>query len=689
MKGSLIVPRVILPQVVTYLSEFDTFHVSEEMNSPPDAQVDHLALHAYRLYIDVEEILKELHVKSDIGLIETLTKGARIEKEKFSAKDWADFVARLDAEGKPLVEEFKRVLLEKRELQKQIDENEALLETLALLPHLSVDLDIINRLRRFHLILSIVSAKDLNELRLSLPGDIFISSSIDPARDAVLITTFKEGADRVEKALRSFEIKPLEIPDRLPQNPAEALQAIRSALEGQNNRMRELKGTIHTHLERSSRKLISLKEGAKTAYDVLIGVKKVGSLKRFAVLTGYFPASREIEFKESFGRWLLFMKKIETNEHKVTPETGDGNGTPPIAPTFMKNRSLVRAFENITLNQGPPKYGEVDPTPLIMLTFPVFYGIMFGDLGHGLILILFGMLLYSRGSSSIKPWGIMLTVAGVSAATVGLMIGEIFGFAVGEFIPGLDHPLLELVERVHGVTTFNTEAVTIILQASIIIGIAHLMIGFGLDVFKAFREKEYVEAYTEKLPTFLMYLFGIIFALAFIGAGNSFSGLFTKQNPIPMLNIPVAQAVTISLPIILVSVVVLIIGKPVAIVTKKIPKDSIAMSAVMGVVEFLIRIVEFLANTMSYARLGILLLVHAALLMVLNRAVSLPLPLAIPMLVIFNILIMMLEGLIVYIQDLRLHLYEWFTKFYEGTGVLFHRLKPNPVYLDIEWENGD
>jgi len=142
----------------------------------------------------------------------------------------------------------------------------------------------------------------------------------------------------------------------------------------------------------------------------------------------------------------------------------------------------------------------------------------------------------------------------------------------------------------------------------------------------------------------------------------------------------------ISLPIIFISIIVLILGKPAAIIAGKIPKDSIAMSLVMGVVEFLIRIVEFLANTMSYARLGILLLVHAALLMVLNRAIALPLAISIPMLIIFNILIMLLEGLIVYIQDLRLHLYEWFTKFYDGTGTIFRSIKPETIYLDIDWE---
>lgn len=685
VKANLIVPRSTLPQVITDLTEFDTFHVSEKKEgTPSDPQIDSLSLQAYRLFLDIDDILKALNVQSEIGLIETLTKGIKVEKEKFKASDWADFISRIEAEGKPLVEEFKAILNERSELQKKISDNVVLKETFDLLPHLSVDLNVIGRLRRFHIILSIVSAKDMQELSRSLPEDIFISTPIDSERNAIVVATSKEGAERVDKVLRSFEVRPLEIPERLPQSPAEALKVINQELKGQNLRLQELNQMLDANLKRSERKLVSLREGAKTAYDVLTEVKKAGDLKRFAVITGFYPTTRDAEFKQKFSSWLLFTEKVAFAEHHYGAE--ESGETHPVVPTLIKNRSLIKSFENITLNQGPPKYGEVDPTPLVMLTFPIFYGIMFGDFGHGVVLMLFGLLLYARGSSSLKPWGIMLTVAGLSAAVVGLLIGEVFGFAVGELIPVYQHPVLELVERLHGTTTFNTEAVTTILQASIIIGIIHLTIGFGLDVFKAVRDKEYVEAVIEKIPTLLMYLFGIIFALAFIGAGNSFAGLLTKTNPIPLLGLPVSQATIISLPVILVSVVTIIIGKPVAIILKKVPKDSIAMSAVMGIVEFLIRVVEFLANTMSYTRLGILLLVHAALLMVLNRAVSLPLPVAVPMLVIFNIMIMMLEGLIVYIQDLRLHLYEWFTKFYAGTGTMFRRLKPHPVHLDIEWE---
>lgn len=679
VKVTLLSPRDEISKVTTDLSNFEMFHaIKQGTGSPSDSFVDDISLRALRVFLRLDEILKELDIK-EVGLIETLTKGNKIEKENFKAKDWSDFISKIEIEAKPIIDEITTLISEKNSLKKIIEENESLKNAFNMLSGISIDLDDMNSLKKFKIVFSVLSVKDLKEVKKSLIDHVTISTTLTQNRSAILIATSIEDSDNIEKILRSFEIKTFEIPERLPQNIADAQNIVIKDLDSQKKRLEDINGLLKSILEKSTQKILSLREGSKTVNDIFTSIKKVGDLKRFALIRGYIPKRCITEFRKQFGNWIFFTEEVVHNDHDNKAESSS-------APTLMKNLPFIRSFETITLTQGPPKYSEVDPTPLIMLTFPIFYGIMFGDLGHGIILTLFGLLLYVRGNNSTKQWGVMLTVAGLSASVVGWSIGEVFGFGIGEVIPSFGHPILEIVERHHGITSFNNEAVTTILQVSIILGIIHLTIGFGLDVFKALREKVFVEAITEKIPTFIMYISGVIFALAFLGAGNNFEGLLTLQNPIPLLGIPVSQATLISLPIFIIATLVLILGKPIAIILNKTPKDSLAMALVMGIVEFIIRIVEFLANTMSYARLGVLLLVHAALLMVLNRAVSLPLAVSIPMLIVFNILVMMLEGLIVYIQDIRLHLYEWFTKFYEGTGFIFRKMKPEPTYFDVEWE---
>ena len=63
-------------------------------------------------------------------------------------------------------------------------------------------------------------------------------------------------------------------------------------------------------------------------------------------------------------------------------------------------------------------------------------------------------------------------------------------------------------------------------------------------------------------------------------------------------------------------------------------------------------------------------------------------PAMIPLWIVGNLGVMALEGLIVYIQDIRLHLYEWFTKFYEGAGMSFTKIVPQTMYIKIKWQHG-
>lgn len=105
---------------------------------------------------------------------------------------------------------------------------------------------------------------------------------------------------------------------------------------------------------------------------------------------------------------------------------------------------------------------------------------------------------------------------------------------------------------------------------------------------------------------------------------------------------------------------------------------------------FLGKTVECLAHTISYARLGIMLLVHAALLLTVNNSFAsmggFSSPTGAAMIIGGNIGIMMIEGLIVYIQSLRLHLYEFFTKWYDGGSQPFKQVVPEMLYNQLVWK---
>ena len=418
-----------------------------------------------------------------------------------------------------------------------------------------------------------------------------------------------------------------------------------------------------------------LYETSTTAHKVLNQMRRSGDLKRFGIIRGYVPTQYTSLFSKRFSHWISFTERVGKIEHGETHP-----------PTLSTNKGITKAFDKITANQGPPVYTEVDPTPILSITFPIFFGIMFADLGHGLVLLAFSIFLYMRGSPDLKKWATIFMLSGISASIGGVMIGEFFGFGIKKIIPQLGFfEVLEVVDHAHH--SLSLEAIMTLLVFSWVLGIIHIGIGLTLNIVSGIKERDGVELLIEKIPTFFLFVFSVLFGLSFVGAGLGFGQMFTSTNPLPLIPfLTTSQGTVISLSGALPMIGILMFGKAVAIKMGKIHGESFGDAIMMNPIETLFeKLPGFLANTISYARLGILLVVHAALLIATNMGWNLGL-VGIPIIIVSNILIIMLEGLIVYIQTLRLHLYEWFTKFYDGTGEPFQKLVPETNRVKINWK---
>ncbi|MDG6902104.1 MAG: hypothetical protein JRM80_09110 [Nitrososphaerota archaeon] len=673
MKVTIISPRSEYGEVAKALAKFEDFHPAENTAESFDPGVQELTVKAVRLFSQADQAAKDLGLKLMPGQMDMVFGGVKVPRSDFEASTWEDLLDKADAQLSPIAAETSRLKAALQKAMKDEADTEALTEALQAVSGFSSDLTGISDLSLFRAVVSTVDLEKLEEFKNSLPGAILLSQPVSKERALVLVAVEAADETKLDKAMKLLELKPLGIPSDFPQNPAGAYRKAAAQHDAAVAEREKLEGQIAEAKERYATPLLAVRELTEAARSLLDEARVSGGMNRMAMFSGYVPAKRGAEMKEAFDRWIVHTEELdEPGEH---------------TPTLMENSRWESVFRPITLEQGTPGRAEVDPTPIVSYVFPAFFGMMFGDVGHGLLLSLFMLFVRQRSTGSTRRWANIFLVAGISATLFGVLFGEFFELSLYSFVP--IPAAVEIIHRVAGSPdTFyfsgTWSGVDLVLIVSVLIGVGHLTTALALDVYESVKEHNRIELFLERVPALTMYVSGVGYGLSFIGAGYTFNVL-TSSAPNPLLAIPNNVLGAVSLAVLIPSMVVLFAGKGVAIAMGKLKEGSVAGALSNGGLEVFERISQFLSNTISYIRLGVMLLVHAALLLVVNMKMPLSDPVNIVPWVIFNLLILAFEALIVYIQDLRLHLYEFFTKFYPGSGVPFRKIFPDRARVKINW----
>ena len=698
-KITLILPRVESAQAISRLAEFQWFHPVSTSSEHSEPNLDNLLLRSQKLYQSVDEIVRSLGIQVSIGIIDTMIKGAKKEKKEFKVAELESLIVKLEVESKTLVEESLAVLNEQALLKRQLEEFNTLKDALNVVSGLQVNLNRIGEGRWFYSSMYIINTKDFPEIQRSLPEIALITIQLNDFESALFAVSAKDEADRINKVIRSFDANPFVIPPNLPQNPKSAYEYVLAKISELIKKKKEVDSQITKITADITPKILSVHEGAKVSRDVLETLRKPGGLRKFAIIQGFIPDIMAAKFRRVTNKWFTIVEDVPESESLNNQgDNGMKKDDPQPKPTLFVNGRYLRSFEPITLTQGLPKPGELDPTPMIAFIFPILYGLMFGDLGQGAIIASVGALFRIRGVGNLRQWGTLLLACGISAMIVGLIVGEAFGWHIRE-MPGGEVLKSTGFIGILNAAEFTQQNVLTILTISINIGILHLISAFSLSIYKGVKEGKTFEVLTQRVPVLIMYMSIISIMLAAVGANYQVLEMFSSQNPTPLFSNIAGDWVTVELtakiafPILLGSMVIQIIAIPLGAKLGKIHvHGSVGEELFMTVIEvMLIRLVELFANTISYTRIGIMLLVHVALMGTANGGVEFFMSegnpgIAIGLLILGNIGVMMMEGLLVYIQALRLHLYEWFTKFYEGSGTSFKKIVPELLYTSIIWE---
>lgn len=315
------------------------------------------------------------------------------------------------------------------------------------------------------------------------------------------------------------------------------------------------------------------------------------------------------------------------------------------APVKLKRRAFGGVFNTILNMYGLPSGGETDPRLFLAISYTLFFGIMFGDVGQGACMVLIGWLLWKKTGGSI--WRIF-SVCGVSSVIFGLVYGSCFGFE--ELFPWGGFHVLE-----------GDNLMTMLLLA-VALGAVVIVCCMVLNIVNSLRRRDYQSGLFG--PNGLC---GMVFYIAVLALVVSlYSGLFA----FPSLCIWLC----IVLPLLLIWV-----GEPLGELAagnpewKKAKLGDVLMTGFFDIFE---SILSYLSNTMSFLRVGAFAISHAGMMMVVFLIADVCKGAAgnILVLVLGNAFVAVLEAGLVSIQIIRLQFYEMFGRYYSGRGKAFEPL---------------
>ena len=339
----------------------------------------------------------------------------------------------------------------------------------------------------------------------------------------------------------------------------------------------------------------------------------------------------------------------------------------------MKNFFLFRPFETITRMYGSPTYSEIDPTPLIAFTFPLLFGLMFGDIGHGLVLIisgLIGAIKFRKRGGDLVNFCWIIFYCGWASFFVGFLYGEFLGHHEIEIFGNVLLHLEPIQIPILNITLYNPLGnIMNVFKFAVLIGVFHINLGWFIQFLNYWKQKRKYLGFSDSLMKILLLTGG---AILILGIGFDIMGKWITP-PYPIL-------------LVVIPGLLLLLLKPLGKIFKisYLQEESFGSLLGEGSMEAFDTVLSVMSNVASYIRLLALALAHIALLTSINAMMGLIGGEGIGVEIINfiggifgNMIVILLEGLLVFLNAIRLHFYEFFFKFFQGSGIEYF-----PFYLD-------
>ncbi|MCM8759234.1 MAG: hypothetical protein NC906_05625 [Candidatus Omnitrophica bacterium] len=434
--------------------------------------------------------------------------------------------------------------------------------------------------------------------------------------------------ERIKKEIGWLPLPPdVPISSRAVDEYKEEIEKLRDEIEHTNRK-------IQQEIERNREILNKIATSIEIFQKISLARSNTLSTETSIFISGWIPENK---------KKMLLEKIVEADPIaycQCIPAEKTGVLTEQI-PVYFKHNRFLKPFELIVQTYGLPRYKTLDPTPFVAFSFLLMFGAMFGDIGHGAVFVIAGLLMLWKLKGSFSQVGYLVSYTGISSVIFGILYGSFFGI---EFRPVWINPM----ENISG-----------IFRTCIIIGVIILTAGIILNIINKIISRDKTGLLFDKA--------GILSGLAFWTAA-AMAGLYLGKAGGILIKVFGA---------IFLTAIFTIFSK--VIIDSIKHGDGILVGFIEGILHVFEIMMGYLANTVSFIRIAAFSLNHIGFFMTIfaisdllkNSGIGW---LSLPTIILGNIFVIVLEGLVVMIQTLRLNYYEFFSRFFAPGSISFQPL---------------
>ncbi len=489
--------------------------------------------------------------------------------------------------------------------------------------------------------ISVRNYEELAEALLDYNTVEILKSSADKNSTYIIIISTLDVSEEVDNLLLDKGFTPVNIPtngvvsheiestNRIISNRQEQIKENRVKLSGYSKYLGDLRAYA-AYLKNAKNRI--------NAEEQFLNSKKVDFIE------GYVPTDREGDFISTLNKTLGEDYYMEIN-----PADRDD----PNVPILLKNNIFVQPFESLTEMYAMPRYNEIDPTPLFAPFYFIFAGMMVGDIGYGLILLIgciIGLKIFNLDKGTRRMAGFLLLLS-ISTIIWGVVYGSFFGDLLGDSFPY--KPFIN-----------PSEDYMKMIGLSLGLGVFHIFFALGIKAYMYFRDGKPLDA---------LYDVGFWY-MALIGAGVALGGSALGLSPM-------AKKIALG---------VMAVGMIGIVATGGRDQESIPGKIGWGIYS-LYGISSYVGDVVSYFRVMALVLSGSFIALAVNIIVKLLFTKgifgmvgAIVIFIAFQLFNVFLSFLSAYVHTARLTFVEMFNKFYEGGGIPFRKMVAESNYYNIK-----